>query len=135
MTMPDSGPTGGAARARIANPLLDFATAAAEAQLKFWQAFHVEGSAFVAKRLRANLEFLRELGHCADPRAIGDCQWAWLGNLRKDYAEEWARLAGTTFALGVSEMSPMSGFYARAERKGSNGLAPGQRPARNSVSP
>lgn len=130
-----SRPTGGGARPRLANPLLDFATAAAEAQLKFWQAYQVEGSAFVAKRLRADLEFLRELGHCADPKTIGECQWAWLGNLRKDYAEEWARLAGTTFALGASDLSPMGSFYARAERKGSNGLAPAREPARDSVTP
>jgi hypothetical protein len=111
--MQDSGPTAGAARPRMANPFLDFATAAAEAQLRFWQAYHVEGSEFVAKRMRANLEFVRELGHCTDPQAIGVCQWAWLGDLRKDYVEEWARLAGTTFALGVSQMAPMGGFRSR----------------------
>jgi hypothetical protein len=133
MTMQDSGPIGGATRTRIANPLLDVATAAAEAQLKFWQAYQVEGSKFVAKRMRADLELLHELGHCADPRAIGECQWAWLSDLRKDYAEEWARLAGTTFALGVSEVFPMGGLYARTERKGSKGLTPAASPPRDSV--
>jgi len=133
--MQESGPAGGAARTRMANPLLDFATAAAEAQLKFWQAFQVEGSAFVAKRMRADLEFLRALGHCADPQAIATCQWAWLGDVRKDYAEELARLAGTTFALGASEVSPMGGLWRRAEPKGSNGLAPAAGGPRDSVTP
>lgn len=131
--MQETCSAGGAARRRLANPLLDLATAAAEAQLKFWQAYQVEGSAFVAKRMRADLEYMRALGHCADPQAIGECQWAWLGDVRKDYAEEWARLAGTTFALGVSEITPMGGLFMRGEPKGSNGLAPAAAAPRDSV--
>jgi len=133
--MQDSGPAGGAARTRMANPLLDFATAAAEVQLNFWQAYQVEGAAFIAKRMRADLEFLRALGHCTDPQAITECQWAWLGDVRKDYAEEMARLAATTFALGSSKIVPMGGVWRRAEPKGSNGLAPDVRAPRDSVTP
>ena len=111
--MQESGLAGGAARTRMANPLLDFATAAAEVQLKFWEAYQVEGSVFVAKRMRADMELMRALGHCGDPKAIGECQLAWLGDLRKDYAEEWARLVGTVFTLGVSGIGPLGGLYSK----------------------
>ncbi|MEZ5827415.1 MAG: hypothetical protein R3D30_15825 [Hyphomicrobiales bacterium] len=108
---------------RLANPLLDFAVAMAEAQLKYWQAFQVEGTAFVAKRMRANLEFMRALGHCHDPKGICDCQLAWFGDFRKDYGEEWARLVGTTIALGISEFAPMGTVFTRGRAKNSNNLS------------
>jgi hypothetical protein len=112
------------APSRFANPLLDFTVAMAEAQLKYWQAFHVEGTAFVAKRMRANLEYMRALGHCSDPKSACDCQLAWFADARKDYGEEWARLAGTIVALGVSELAPMHNVFMRRSASGSNGLAP-----------
>jgi hypothetical protein len=129
--MQDSNPAAGAARGRLANPLLDFVTAMAEAQLKYWQAYQVEGAAFVAKRMRADLEFLRALGHCGDPQAIAECQWSWLGDVRKDYAEEMARLAGTTVALGISEIVPMGSVFTRGKSKASNGLDQTAHEARN----
>jgi hypothetical protein len=126
------------ARSRLANPLLDFATAMAEAQLKFWQTFHMEGTAFFAKRMRADMEYLRSLGHCANPQSFVECQWAWLTEARKDYAEEWARLAGTPFALGVSETVPMGSVFKpsgprAANTNASNGLAPAAEAPRASM--
>ncbi len=106
----------------LANPLLAFATAMAEAQLKYWQAFQVEGAAFVAKRMHADLKHLRALGRCGTPQAAAECQWSWCGELRKDYAEEWARLAGTTLALGISELAPMGRAFMKTNPKSSNGL-------------
>lgn len=123
--MQDFNPAASAARGRLANPLLDFVTAMAEAQLKYWQAYQVEGAAFIAKRMRADLEFLRALGHCGDAQSIAECQWSWLGDVRKDYAEEWTRLVATTFALGISEIVPLGGgVFTRAKPKASNGLDP-----------
>ncbi len=133
--MQDYNPGAGAARGRLANPLLDFATAMAEAQLKYWQAYQVEGAAFVAKRMRADLEFLRALGHCGDPQAIAECQWSWLGDVRKDYAEEFARLTGTTLALGISEIAPMGSVFTRPKSKASNGLGQTTHAPGDSVAP
>ena len=48
-------------------PLLDLTIAGLETQLKAWQAYQVEGAHFIAKRLRANLELMRALGHCTEP--------------------------------------------------------------------
>ena len=129
--MQNSNP-GRAEHGRPANPLLDFATGLAEMQLKYWQAYQVEGAAFVAKRTRADLEFLRALGHCADAQALSDCYWSWLADVRKDYAEEMARLMATTFALGISQFAPMGSVFTGGKPKTSNGLdqtphAPGGR--------
>lgn len=93
---------------RLANPLLNFAVATADMQLKAWQAYQVEGTHFVAKRLRANLEFLRSLGHCKDPSSLAACQRDWLDDYRKDYAEEWGRLMGTAAALGLAALASKS---------------------------
>jgi hypothetical protein len=109
--MEESGPGKGTHRPREANPLLDVAIVAGEAQLRVWEAFHVEGSMFVAKRMRANLQLMRRLGQCGDAEAIKECQLAWLADMRKDYAEEWARCAGLSFALAVSGFGALSGLY------------------------
>src|SRR3989304_2711774 len=77
----------------LANPLLDLAVAGLEAQLKAWQAYQVEGTRFVANRMRANLEHLRALGHCCDAPSMGECQRTRLGDIQKDDAEECGRLA------------------------------------------
>ena len=98
---------------RLCNPLLDVAVAGGEAQLKAWQAYQVEGTRFVAKRMRANLEFLRALGHCGEVQSMGECQWAWLRDVRKDYAEEWSRIVGTTFALGFTDLAAMGGIIGQ----------------------
>jgi len=129
--MQDSTP-GKAGHGRPANPLLDFATGLAEMQLKYWQAYQVEGAAFLAKRTRADLEFLRAVGRCADAQKLGDCYWSWLADVRKDYAEEMARLMATTFALGISQFAPMGSVFTSSKPKTSNGLdqtphAPGGR--------
>jgi hypothetical protein len=58
----------------LPNPFLDLAVTGLEAQLKFWQAFQVEGARFVAKRMRNNLEHLRSLGHCCEAEAMGDAK-------------------------------------------------------------
>jgi hypothetical protein len=107
----------GVATFRLANPFLDLAIAGAEAQLKFWQAYQVEGAAFIARRMRTDLEFLRALGHCSDIETLAEGQWAWLGDLRKDYAEEFGRLVGTTFALGVSDIAPMGWLCIKRDAK------------------
>lgn len=104
---------GGETQTRLFNPLLDFAIGGAEMQLKAWQAYQVEGTRFVANRLRANLELLRSFGHCCDLPAIGECQRAWLADLRKDYAEEWGRIVGTTCALTLGDLAPMAWLFGR----------------------
>lgn len=96
---------------RVPNPLVDFAVSSVETQLKFWQAFQVEGASFVAKRLRANLEQLRALGHCCDAQSIGECQLAWAREIHKDYAEELTRLAVTAFTLGFTELNSLGGLF------------------------
>ncbi len=103
--MQDSTQTKGETHSRLANPLFDLAVAGAETQLKAWQAYQVEGTRFVAKRLRANLAFLRSLGHCKDVPAMGECQRNWFADCRKDYAEEWGRIMGTSFALGFADLA------------------------------
>jgi len=91
----------------LANPILDLVVAGCEVQLKAWQAYRVEGTAFVAKRLSANLECLRALGHCCDVQSAVECQRAWLRDCQRDYAEEWARIVATTFALGFGNIAGM----------------------------
>lgn len=103
--MQDSTQTKGETQSRLSNPLLDLAIAGAEIQLKAWQAYQVEGTRFVAKRLRANLGFLRSLGHCEDASGISECQRNWFADCRKDYAEEWGRLMGTSYALGFADLA------------------------------
>ena len=103
--------------ANLSNPLLDFAIAGLEAQLKAWQTYQVEGTRFVARRMRGNLEHLRALGHCCDVQSAGNCQRAWLHDLQKDYAEEWGRIAATSFALGLGELSGLGGLLGRHPTK------------------
>lgn len=98
----------GVAKSPLQNPLLDFWIAGAEAQLKAWQAYQVEGTRFVAKRLHANLEYLRSLGHCGEAQSMSQCQQAWLAELHKDYTEECGRLAGTSVALTLSTLGPVA---------------------------
>lgn len=92
--------------AALPNPILDFWITGAEAQLKAWQAYQVEGTRFVTKRLQANLEFLRSLGHCGDWQDMAHCHRAWLDDLTKDYSEEVGRLGGTTAALTMTTLAP-----------------------------
>lgn len=98
---------------RLPNPLLDFAVAGVEAQLKAWQAYQVEGARFVAKRMRNNLEQLRALGHCCDAQSVGAHQLAWLREIQRDYAEEWGRIAATTFTLGSSEFCGLGCLFGQ----------------------
>src|SRR3990172_5374812 len=102
--MQESGEAGHARPSRLSNPVLDLWIAGAEGQLKAWQTYQVEGARFVAKRMRADLEFLRACGHCSEAQSLNDCQRAWLSDLRKDYAEEFGRIAGTTFALNLGDL-------------------------------
>jgi hypothetical protein len=113
---------GGEKPSRLPNPFLDFAVVALEAQLKAWQAYQVEGTRFVAKRMRANLEHLRALGHCCDAQSMSACQLKWLGEFQKDYAEEWGRLVATNFAIGFGDLSGLGWLF-------------GQRPAKASQEP
>jgi hypothetical protein len=92
---------------RLSNPLLDLTVIALEAQLRAWQAFQVESANFVAKRLRADLELAKALGHCVEAGHAGDCCRAWLSDLRADYAEECGRLAATAFSLVFVDLSSM----------------------------
>jgi hypothetical protein len=111
--MQDSVQTKGETQSRLSNPLLDLAIACAETQLKAWQAYQVEGTRFVAKRLQANLAFLQSLGHCGDAPGVSECQKAWFADCRKDYAEEWGRLMGTSFALGFADLAGLGRLIGR----------------------
>jgi hypothetical protein len=97
--------------ARLLNPFVDFATICLELQLKAWQAYQVEGTAFVARRMHADLEHLRKLGHCCEAGSVATCQLAWLRDIQKDYAEEWGRLSATTFALGFSDLARLGSLF------------------------
>jgi len=117
--MQESVRTGGDEQSRLSNPLLDLAVAGLEAQLKAWQAYQVEGTRFVAKRMRANLEHLRALGHCCDVPSMGECQRAWLRDVQKDYAEECGRVAATTLALGFTDLAGLGWLFGQRTAKGS----------------
>jgi hypothetical protein len=117
--MQESSRAGDEKQSRLSNPLLDLTIAGLEAQLKAWQAYQVEGTRFVAKRMRANLEHVRALGHCRDPQSIGECQRAWLGDLQKDYGEEWARIAATTFAIGFADLAGLGWLFGQRTGHGS----------------
>src|SRR5262245_35675132 len=97
--MPETAKTNQASQGRLSNPLLDLAIAGLETQLKAWQAYQVEGAHFIAKRLRANLELVRALGHCTEAGHAGECLRAWLHDLQWDYGEECGRVAATTFSI------------------------------------
>ena len=123
--MQDSIRAGGETPTRLPNPLLDLAIAGLEAQFKAWQAYQVEGTRFVSKRIRCNLEHLRALGHCCDMQSTAECQHAWLKDVQKDYAEEWGRIAATSFALAFGEHSAFGSlFERRAAMQSSESKAP-----------
>jgi hypothetical protein len=111
--------------ARLPNPLLDLTIAGLEAQLKAWQAFQVEGAHFVAKRLRANLELLRALGHCTEAGHVGECHRAWLRELQGDYAEEWGRVVATTFSLCFADLAGIGLLFGPRAAKLWPNVAPG----------
>lgn len=116
--MQDSIRAGGEMQSRLANPFLDLAVATLEAQLKAWQAYQVEGSQFMAKRLRGNLEYLRALGHCSDLQSTGECHQAWFREMQKDYAEEWGRIAATGFALTFGDLSGLGWMFGQRAATG-----------------
>jgi hypothetical protein len=115
-------------QSRLANPLLDLAVAGLEAQLKAWQAYQVEGTRFVANRMRANLEHLRALGHCCDAQSMGECQRTWLRDVQKDYAEECGRVAATTFALGFTDLVGLGWLFGQRTAAGSPQPQPAPQP-------
>ncbi len=92
-------------------PFLDLAVIGFETQLKAWQAYQVEGARFVAKRMHANLECLRALGHCDDASAVSECCRDWYETARKDYGEEWGRLLGTASALGFADVAAFGQLF------------------------
>lgn len=118
--MQESNRAAGETQSRLPNPFLDFAIAGLESQLKAWQAFQVEGTLFVAKRMRCDLEHLRALGHCCDIESTGECQRAWLHDTQKDYAEEWGRVVATSFALAFGELSGFGWLLGQRMAKGSS---------------
>jgi hypothetical protein len=103
--------------ARLHNPFLDLAVTGLEAQLKAWQAFQVEGTQFIAKRMRADLEHLRALGHCCEVGAMGECQRNWLRECQADCAEECARLAATAFELCYADLGGLGRFLGQRARQ------------------
>jgi hypothetical protein len=127
--MQESIRAGGETEFRLPNPLLDLAIASLEAQLKAWQAYQVEGTRFVAKRMRCNLEHLRALGHCGDFQSTGECQRAWLSEFQKDYTEEWGRIVATTFALGFGELSGFGCLFGQRVTKESPEPQPAPQPS------
>jgi hypothetical protein len=125
----------GETQSRLSNPLFDLAIAGLEAQLKAWQAYQVEGTRFVSKRLRSNLEHLRALGHCCDMQSTGECQRAWLKDIQKDCTEEWGRVAATSFALAFGELSAFGSLFERGattEPAESKAAAKASQPAKSS---
>jgi hypothetical protein len=127
--MPETAKTNQASQGRLSNPLLDLTIAGLETQLKAWQAYQVEGAHFIAKRLRANLELLRALGHCAEAGHVGECQRAWLRELQGDYAEEWGRIVATTFSLGFADLAAMGLLFGPRTTKLWPNVQPGPRRA------
>ncbi len=125
--MPETVKTNQASLARLSNPLLDLTIAGLEAQLKAWQAYQVEGAHFIAKRLRANLELLRALGHCAEAGHVGECQRTWLRELQGDYAEEWGRIVATTYSLCFADLAAMGLLFGQRTRKLWPNVQPGPR--------
>jgi hypothetical protein len=125
--MQESARAGSETQSPIPNPILDVAIAVLEGQLKAWQAYQVEGTRFIARRLRADLEYLRALGHCCDIESTGECQRAWLRDAQKDYAEEWGRLVATGFALSFGELS---GFGSLFLYRPSSAPAPAKQPGK-----
>jgi hypothetical protein len=99
--------------ARLPNPFIDFAVLCLEMQLKAWQTYQVEGTHFVAKRMHADLEQLRKLGHCCEAQSAAACQFTWLREIQTDYAEEWGRLAATSFTLGFSDLMRLGSLFGR----------------------
>jgi hypothetical protein len=104
-------------QARLSNPFLDLTVAALEAQLKAWQTYQVEGTRFIAKRMRANLEHLRALGHCCEVQSVGECQRTWVRECQADYAEECGRIAATTFELCYGDLAGMGWLFGRRARE------------------
>ena len=133
--MQKSIPLGGDKLPRLPNPLLDISIVALETQLKAWQAYQVEGTRFVAKRLSANLEFMRSLGHCGDIQSMGACQLAWLNDLQKDYAEEYGRIAGTSFTLGFADLTGLGWLFGKRTAEGCREPQPGPQSTGKSKSP
>ena len=127
--MQETLPAGAGTQSRLPNPLLDIAIACLEAQLKAWQAYQVEGTLFVARRLRSNLEHMRAIGHCCDIESTGQCQRAWLHDIQKDYAEECGRVAATTFALAFGELSGFGLLFGQRVRKTPGESQPTTQPA------
>ncbi len=126
--MPETVHANAASHARLSNPLLDLTIAGLEAQLKAWQAYQVEGTLFVAKRMRANLEPVRGFGHCREAEHVGECQRTWLRDLQSDYAEEWGRVAATTFALCFADIAAMGGLFDPLTAKFRPNMQPGTKP-------
>jgi len=102
---------------RLFNPLLDFAVLGLEMQLKAWQTYQVEGTRFVANRMRANLEYLRALGHCCNAQSMTECHRRWLTESQKDYAEEWGRITATNFAVGFSDLASLGWLFGHRAPK------------------
>lgn len=115
--MQESSHMGGNQQTRLFNPFLDLAIAGLEAQLKAWQTYQVEGARFVAKRLHANLEHMRALGHCSDTHSMGECQKAWLSDIQKDYGEECGRITATTFAIGFGDLAGLGWLFGQRTPK------------------
>jgi len=120
----------GEKQTRLSNPFLDLAVAGLEAQLKAWQTYQVETTQFVAKRLRSNLEHLQALGHCCDADSVNECQRAWLGDVQKDYAEEWSRITATAFAMGFGELANLGRLFGSTATKNPQPVQPVSGPQR-----
>lgn len=104
---------GGARQSGLSNPLFDILISGLKAQLKAWQSYHLEGTLFFAKRMRCDLEQMRALGRCCDFQSTAECQLAWLREMQKDYAEECARLAATTFTIGFGNIAGLGWLFGQ----------------------
>ena len=52
---------------------------------------------------------------------MGECQLAWVREIQKDYAEEFARLAATTFTLGFADLTGLGWLFGQRTAQASRG--------------
>ena len=52
---------------------------------------------------------------------MGECQLAWVREIQKDYAEEFARLGATTFTLGFADLTGLGWLFGQRTAQASRG--------------
>jgi hypothetical protein len=95
---------------------LDAMTWGAERALKAMVEYQVETLRFLARRSYCNLEYMRQLRHCAGPQDLARLQQSWLKECVADYGEEAGRLLATGFQLSTSDVVPLQSLMYRSRR-------------------